>query len=939
MAKKQQTVHQIKILGLNDIKALNVEISKLAGNYDKLGKEGKEASESTKKVGKSSKESKLGIQKLAANALKATAAFVAFSKISKALTAELRKGVEVFKGYEFEMQKVKAISGANTQEFLKLDKSAQKLGRSTFFTAQQVAALQLNFSKLGFTSSEVLQVQEAALTAATATGEDLARTATVIGSTIRGFGLDATEGARVADVMAASFTSSALTLEKFQTSMTKVSPVAKLLGMDLEETTSIMGVLTDAGIEASIAGTSLRNIFLKLGDPSSDLAKSIGFTVNSGEDMVREFRRMKDEGINVEKMLKVVDVRQVAAISTMIEHIDKIESQTESFRASAGAAQDMADIIANSLQGATLRFQSALDGLRIVIVEKFAPSMQKTLDILTNLFNKFASFSEVTMSEELEKDRLKMNALAIQASRLEEGTDKRKKAIERLQRLYPTYFTQLDAEKSKNDELKKSLALANEQYLKRIVLRQKEDKLSKVLSDAQEKDANVTRLQNEFDAEALRLKTKHNLAVELEGKTTSEAFSAIKKAMEDVGLIGKSDLSDPFSLISVTGTKGIKTSAEVSLGALSTASVAMQKNQKDFEDLQTESQKILKDAEDFAKKFGLTMGMDDPSTGTPTGTPKPTGTPAGEEDFTPDEDALKFLKEAVDEAYVSYFKNSKDLENSSRNLYDFQTRLIENLLKDEQLSYETKIHLEKKLIDLKMQNFDKEKAGRQEVLNQMKNLGQTLIMIGEAEGENNKVKQLGIKISQAAAVASSIEAASNAINAITDMAADSPWYLKIANILALVASFASVGLNVKQLVSGGQGELGNGNTETDVKFEQGGLTRGGMFQGNSHANGGVKFRVGGRIHEAEGGEAIINKKSTSMFRPMLSAINSYNGNGVKFADGGLLNSGEKFAMGGELRSAQQLVSGGIGSSKVVIVESDMTDVQNRISAIESQATF
>jgi hypothetical protein len=206
--------------------------------------------------------------------------------------------------------------------------------------------------------------------------------------------------------------------------------------------------------------------------------------------------------------------------------------------------------------------------------------------------------------------------------------------------------------------------------------------------------------------------------------------------------------------------------------------------------------------------------------------------------------------------------------------------------------------------------------------------------------KTTRLKKLGIKISQAAALASSVNIAMNAVEAVTDMAADSPWYLKIANIIALVASFASVGLNLKQLTSGGQGASGgNFDTETDVKFEQGGLTRGGMFQGNSHANGGVKFRVGGRIHEAEGGEAIINKKSTSMFRPMLSAINSYNGNGVKFADGGLLNSGEKFAMGGELRSAQQLVSGGMGSSKVVIVESDMTEVQNRISAIESQATF
>jgi hypothetical protein len=156
---------------------------------------------------------------------------------------------------------------------------------------------------------------------------------------------------------------------------------------------------------------------------------------------------------------------------------------------------------------------------------------------------------------------------------------------------------------------------------------------------------------------------------------------------------------------------------------------------------------------------------------------------------------------------------------------------------------------------------------------------------------------------------------------------------------ATAAQVASVIANIKGLIGGGGGDNSATESGEGTYFANGGLTNGGMFQGASHANGGVKFRVGGRIHEAEGGEAIINKRSTSMFRPMLSAINSYNGNGVKFADGGLLNSGEKFAMGGELRSAQQLISGGMGSSKVVIVESDMTDVQNRISAIESQATF
>ena len=76
------------------------------------------------------------------------------------------------------------------------------------------------------------------------------------------------------------------------------------------------------------------------------------------------------------------------------------------------------------------------------------------------------------------------------------------------------------------------------------------------------------------------------------------------------------------------------------------------------------------------------------------------------------------------------------------------------------------------------------------------------------------------------------------------------------------------------------------------------------------------------------------------FKPILSAINSYNGNGVKFADGGLINSGEKFALGGTIRSAQQMISSAMGgSTKVVVVESDLTTTQNKVSALQSQASF
>ena len=125
------------------------------------------------------------------------------------------------------------------------------------------------------------------------------------------------------------------------------------------------------------------------------------------------------------------------------------------------------------------------------------------------------------------------------------------------------------------------------------------------------------------------------------------------------------------------------------------------------------------------------------------------------------------------------------------------------------------------------------------------------------------------------------------------------------------------------------------------KFAKGGLVDGGIFEGKSHAEGGVKFAVGGKvpqIMEAEGGEAIINKRSTAMFKPLLSAINTAGG-------------GKKFALGGITPDAQLMSSAmteaGIGAEvakqiqniKVINVVSETTTQQNNITNVESEAIF
>ena len=116
------------------------------------------------------------------------------------------------------------------------------------------------------------------------------------------------------------------------------------------------------------------------------------------------------------------------------------------------------------------------------------------------------------------------------------------------------------------------------------------------------------------------------------------------------------------------------------------------------------------------------------------------------------------------------------------------------------------------------------------------------------------------------------------------------------------------------------------------------FANGGMVNGKSHAQGGEKFAVGGRVVELEGGEAVINKRSTSMFRNQLSAMNSAGG-GVKFADGGLLNQPSFSQQEFSALNNNQMMGAMGGSGKVVVVEADITESQNTVSVIQSQATI
>ena len=300
-----------------------------------------------------------------------------------AAMAGLGKAIQVGKEFEASMAKVGAISGANVTQLKALEKTARDLGATTAFTASEVAGLQTEFAKLGFTSSEINKVTKGTLSLAGATGTDLATAASVAGSTLRGFGLSVEETGRVTNVMAASFSKSALDMEKFSNSMTYVAPIAKMAGVDLEGTTAILGQLANAGIDGSMAGTALRKILLEAGKEGSKLAKRMGGPIKSFDDFKNKMKKLKDEGFDpMAEGADLVGARAITSFGILLDGVDSIDKLTESIT-NTNEAQAQYDIMMLTVQGSMDKMMSAFSELGITIFQMVDGPLKGAIDGMT----------------------------------------------------------------------------------------------------------------------------------------------------------------------------------------------------------------------------------------------------------------------------------------------------------------------------------------------------------------------------------------------------------------------------------------------------------------------------------------------------------------------------------------------------------------------------
>ena len=273
--------------------------------------------------------------------------------------------VKVTADFEKQLSKLRAVSGANVKQMKSLEKQSRNLGKSTAFTATEVASLQVELAKLGFTTNEILNASGGVLDLAAGLGVELSDAAKLTGSTIRAFGLDTEDTRRVVDIFAKAAATSALDFTKLTESLKLAAPISKAANVSLEKTVGILATLANNGIHGSMAGTGLAKVFVtvaKTGRPLNELLKEI----NTSEDKLATATQLF--GLRANKVALIM-----------------AEQATPAMKDFNGEAEKQRETMEDNLTGDWDKFVSATTDLGLTLGNSTNPQLRNLTQWLTKI--------------------------------------------------------------------------------------------------------------------------------------------------------------------------------------------------------------------------------------------------------------------------------------------------------------------------------------------------------------------------------------------------------------------------------------------------------------------------------------------------------------------------------------------------------------------------
>lgn len=401
---------------------LSAENERLAKTYDKV----KKSQEELAKVNTALEQNNTSIR----NTKTQLAGVIG---TAAALGAAIYAGpVKKSRELEAQMSTVKAISNATTEDMARLTDMAKHMGATTQFTAVEAGKALEYMAMAGWKTDQMLGGLPGIMNLAAASGEDLGQVSDIVTDALTAFNMTADQSGRFADVLAQASSNANTNVSMMGATFQKVAPVAGTLGYSVEDMSLGIGLMANASVKAETAGTSLKTALANMAKPTKQMQAYMdkyGISLTNADGSMKTFREVIDNlrsslgGLSkTEKTAAATAIFGKESFAGMLAIVNASDADfkkvSDAVNNAAGAAERMAAIKLDNLEGDVTLLKSATDGLQTAIGDALLPTFRAGTQQLTKFVSNLTEF--INANPELVRTIVKVTAglLAFKAAAL-----------------------------------------------------------------------------------------------------------------------------------------------------------------------------------------------------------------------------------------------------------------------------------------------------------------------------------------------------------------------------------------------------------------------------------------------------------------------------------------------------------------------------------------
>ena len=416
VSETKEKLDALKLAGQQANEALaKGEISQ--SQYDALQREIIETEQALRDLERQAEQSSVALQKIGAAGEKLQSVGSSIEGVGQKLmpvTAAVgglaTAAVKVASDFDSAMSQVAAVSGATGKELDALRDKAREMGSKTKFSASEAAEAMNYMAMAGWKTGDMLDGIEGIMNLAAASGEDLATTSDIVTDALTALGLSASDSGHFADILAAASSNANTNVSMMGETFKYCAPVAGALGFTAEDTAEAIGLMANAGIKSSQAGTAMRTMLTSLtgevtfvGDAFGELTvqttnadgsmRSLGDILT---DCRAAFAQMSESerAANAEALVgKNAMSGFLAVMNAAPGDIEKLNSAINNCD---GTAERMAETMQDNLAGQLTILKSQLEELAISIGEILMPSIRQIVGWIQGLVDWLNGLDEGT---------------------------------------------------------------------------------------------------------------------------------------------------------------------------------------------------------------------------------------------------------------------------------------------------------------------------------------------------------------------------------------------------------------------------------------------------------------------------------------------------------------------------------------------------------------